>query len=256
MSESDKTLREAPSGARPSIRRWVRRIVVVFVAGCAMCFVLLVLHVKELSNTAQCGANVFELGHGMHAYLDKHGHFPPAHVDSPDGKRMHSWRILVTEDIGTMSPSPYRFEEPWDSQANTEYGDYRPRRYACPSDRVTQRNTRLTNYFVVEGPNTRFPGSATTTLSPLTPSNRKGRANSILVVEASGLNVEWLEPRDLTFDGMSFVLNDSQGTSISSPHPGGPFASMADGSVRSLKGIDPTVLRAMISYEAGQDDDD
>ena len=199
---------------------------------------------------------MFELGFGMHAYMDKHGHFPPAHVDSPDGRRVHSWRILVTEGWFTMSPAPYRFDEPWDSAANTEYGNYRPQQHACPSDRATQRNPRLTNYFVVEGRNTWFPGSRTTTLGPLTPTNRKGRANTILLVESGDLNVEWLEPRDLTFNGMSFVLDDSVRPSISSPHPEGPFACMADGTVRSLKGIAPEVLRAMMSYEAtGRGDD-
>ena len=51
-------------------------------------------------------------------YHDTHGHFPPAYVLGPDGKRWHSWRALILpyldEDLGRR----YRFDEPWNGPNN------------------------------------------------------------------------------------------------------------------------------------------
>ena len=53
---------------------------------------------------------------------------------------------------------------------------------------------------------------------------------------------------NFTFDEMSFVPNDPKRPSISSYHPDGPLVLMADGSTRSIKGIAPEVLRAMLQH--------
>ena len=155
--------------------------------------------------------------------------------------------MVVVRGIGNVY-SPFReydLNEAWDGPKNSAWRDRRPDFYACPCDPDSQRNRRLTNYFVVEGRNTAFPRSGTASLADV--EKTKGRSNTILVVEARGANIEWLEPRDLTFDGLNLTVNDPNLPSISGNHPNGPYAGMAEGSVRSLRGVSPEVLKGMLT---------
>jgi prepilin-type processing-associated H-X9-DG protein len=78
----------------------------------------------------------------------------------------------------------------------------------------------------------------------------ESRGNTILSVEGTGLDIEWLEPRDLEYDTMSFKLNDPERPGISSVHPRGANVSMADGSVRFLnQDISPEVLKSMLTVK-------
>jgi hypothetical protein len=72
-----------------------------------------------------------------------------------------------------------------------------------------------------------------------------------LVVEARGANIEWTEPRDLTYDGMSFVVNDPNALSISCAHPNGPYAVVGYGVLRDLHGDSPEVLKKMLTVRDG-----
>ncbi len=229
-----------------------RRILVVFglvvMTAIAVYGVSLLVHWRNKGLSVQCVCNSQFVGRCMLSYKEQYGHLPPAHVVASDGRLMHSWRILVSEHFMPTDPDPYDFKEPWDSVNNTRFGDYRPEWFACPNDSVTWRNRRLTNYFVVTGRNTPFP-DAGTTVGP------RGASNTILMVEARDLDIEWLEPRDLAFDRMSFIPNDPKRPSISSHHADGPFVLMADWSVRSIKGIDPGVLRRMLEYHPDEEDD-
>ena len=94
------------------------------------------------------------------------------------------------------------------------------------------------------GNNTAFPGSKPLSLNAIRKS--KGLGNTVLVVEATGMDVQWLEPRDVTFDGTGLVVGDRGCAGISSHHPQGPYACMSDGSVRSLNGIAPSVLKSLV----------
>jgi prepilin-type processing-associated H-X9-DG protein len=193
----------------------------------------------------ECNGHLSGLGGALFQYQQRTGHLPPGFVTAPDGARMHSWRALAAEELGTnyKFPSPYNLDEPWNGPNNSKLGDARPRGYACPSDPNSQLNRRLTNYFVIDGTDTAFPGSRTKAgVRPGDPS----LSNTILFAEASRLNIEWLEPRDLEYGTMSFALNDPTRPGISSVHPQGANACMADGSVRFLHNISPEVLRGML----------
>ena len=222
---------------------------VLLILGMSVGSAFLVMYARTRAAMTICRANLSQLGHRMGAFRDEFGHLPPAHVVAPNGSRLHGWRILVTKYIDPdFSSCSYDFTEPWDSAKNQRVRDRRPNFFACPSDPVTQEERRLTNYFVVTGSDTPFPDSETT-------AGPKGSSNTILMVEASNLSIEWLEPRDLKFDGMSLVPDDARRPSISSHHSAGPFVVMADGSTRSIKGIAPEVLRAMLQYQPDSVDD-
>jgi hypothetical protein len=205
------------------------------------------IRARALAVESNCESNCKGIVVNSLDYEELKKHLPPAHVDGADGVRMHSWRAVVTADCG-VKPSytfPYDFCEPWNGPNNSKLRYNRNNHlYACPSTPAAERNSGLTNYFVVEGTTTAFPGTNTVSLNT---QYVRGRSDTILIVEAHGLGIEWLEPRDLDYNTMSFLLNDTKSPSISSPHPHGPHACMADGSIRSLRDVSPGVLKAMMN---------
>jgi hypothetical protein len=54
--------------------------------------------------------------------------------------------------------------------------------------------------------------------------NRDDPASTLVVVEAMKSQINWMEPRDLEWDRMSFRLNDHSRPSISSEHHYGSYS--------------------------------
>ena len=107
----------------------------------------------------------------------------------------------------------------------------------------------MTNYVVVVGDQTAFPGHRTTKLADI----EDGAENTILLVEIGNSDIHWMEPRDLDFDTLSFIVNDPHRPGISSPHPCGPGVSFADGAgIRLAESLRPKTLQALITI-SGQE---
>jgi prepilin-type processing-associated H-X9-DG protein len=88
---------------------------------------------------------------------------------------------------------------------------------------------------------------------------KDGLSNTIMVAECAGVGINWLEPRDLKTDEMTFHINhvgsDGQPgkSDISSAHYGTANVLFCDGSVRSLSnGLDPKVLEALLTIDGGE----
>lgn len=177
-------------------------------------------------------------------YTDSNGHYPPAYQLGPDGRPWHSWRVLVLPYIeGDAIFKRYRFDEPWDGPNNRTLADLRPRTFGFPVDR--DRVSHVANYLAVVGPETLWAGE-----KPLRGLPPDGASDTILFVENSGLDVHWMEPRDLTFADMSFELQRPDGVSSVYSTPG---VAMADGSVRSLgPKLTPEALRALLTADGGE----
>jgi hypothetical protein len=183
----------------------------------------------------------------MSEYRAEHGHFPPAYIADASGRPLHSWRVLLLEYIAPDVFNAYDFKEPWNGPNNRKLADRMPRCYACPNDRDPER-TRLTSYIVVVGRATAFPGS-----KPISEKDiRDDKSQTLLVAEVAGSDIHWMEPRDLSLDGMSFRLNDPSRPSISSHDLTGPGVIFADGSRDRLgESISPTTLKAMVTIDGG-----
>ncbi len=194
------------------------------------------------SDSFTCNGHMSYLSVVLHRYHEKHGQLPPAYVLGPDGKPWHSWRILILRDgacDGAEVAADYRFDEPWDGPNNRKLHTRMPKYYACPGDRAALAAGR-TNYFVVVGPGTVFPGAKPAKFADITrPHNQ-----TILIVEAVGQDINWLEPRDLSFDNMNFETDARKAPTISSKHKY-PQAAFVDGSRRYLNDISPFELRQM-----------
>ena len=103
------------------------------------------------------------------------------------------------------------------------------------------------------------PGSFSAGTRSIVPHDIKdGAANTLAVVEASGLNVVWTEPRDFDVARQPVGVNlkglgrtDSPGL-MSSYHQAGAQGAFADGSVRFInENIDPRVLKALTTIDSG-----
>ena len=119
--------------------------------------------------------------------------------------------------------------------------------YKCPSD--DDPNSLATNYMVVTGPNTMFEGAEGCKISQIV----DGTSNTIMIVEVTGQNTHWSEPRDLDIRQFQGRINAGGANELGSRHRGGAQVSMADASVQFMsESVDPQMLRQMVDPNDAQ----
>jgi len=214
---------------------------------------------REAARRSQCSNNMKQIVLGLHGYHDAHGCFPPAYVAGPDGTPWHSWRVLILPYADEpILYDRYDFKEPWNGPNNRKLAGERPYCYACPSDPARLEST-TTDYAAVVGPRAAWAGSEPRKLDDF----RDGTDSTILVVETTGSGIDWMEPRDLSFDDARTGIRPPGQAGISSHHmrhhgyfyhdePGGANVAMADGSVDFLpERITPATVEAMLTIDSG-----
>lgn len=185
--------------------------------------------------------NLKQIGLGLQVYADIHGCFPPAYIADENGKPMHSWRVLLLPYIEQKALyDQYDFREPWDGQHNRLLADKMPYVYRCWADPTL--STCSTNYVAVTGTTTGWPGTRPTALSDF----KDSTAYALAVVEVAGLDVNWMEPRDLPFEDLKNGVNPKGASGVSSWHAGGAWSLFFDGRALWLDGTtSPTSLKAL-----------
>jgi prepilin-type processing-associated H-X9-DG protein len=168
--------------------------------------------------------------------------YPPAYVADEDGKPMHSWRVLLLPLFGdpelTSLYEQYDFDEPWDGPNNRRLAAQAPDIFRCPSDEGAAGQT---NYVAVVGEETIWPGARPVSYHEMLAGD--GHLGTIAVVEATGLNINWLEPRDLPFEEAA----------PSSKHSSRINAAFCDGRVLPLPpDMKPETLRALLTRNGGE----
>jgi prepilin-type processing-associated H-X9-DG protein len=224
----------------------------------ALCFPTIEV-LGEVEPRIRCQNQLKQIAFALCNYHEAFGCFPPAYVAGPDGKPWHSWRVLILpfleqEDLYEQ----YDFHEPWNGPSNSKLAREIPALYRCPSDSDSD-NTPNTNYVAVVGPRAAWTGSEPRTLGEF----RDGTNSTIMIGEAAGAGIHWMEPRDLSFDDARKGINLPGAVSISSHHVRryGHFyhdepranVAMADGSVRALpERTTPATLKAMLTIDGGE----
>ncbi len=182
---------------------------------------------REAARRVQCQYNLKQIGVALHSYEQANGAFPPAVFTDDRGKPTKSWRVAILPYIGESDLyHNYHSKQPWDSPQNRALGNIPLTDFRCPSD--PDATSTETNYVRIVGKDTvgGEPNEAVK-ISDIT----AGTSHAIMVVEVSGLNINWEEPRDLTVE--EFVDMVAKGRA--SHHSGGFNALMADGSVHFIK---------------------
>ena len=210
---------------------------------------------REAARRCSCTNNLKQIGLALHNYHEAHGSFPPAFIPDENGKPKHSWRVLILPFMECQQLyDEYRFDEPWNSEHNMALAARMPFEFRCPSDPAAA-SPGITSYAMLVGPHAFSDGPTARRLSEIT----DGTAHTIMVAEAAGAGINWLEPRDLNVDKMTFHIQHlwreqrANSADISSAHPVVANVLFCDGSVRCLSNdIAPEVLKAMTTIDGGE----
>ena len=196
---------------------------------------------REAARRAQCQYNLKQIGVALHCYEQANGAFPPAVFTDDRGKPTKSWRVAILPYIGQSDLyHSYHSKQPWDASQNRAVGNTPLDIFRCPSDSGATANPTETNYMRIVGKDTvgGEPNEAVK-ISDIT----AGTSYAILVVEVSGLNIHWEEPRDLTAEEFMNMVAKRR----VSHHSGGFNVLMADGSVHFIEyTVVPKALRSML----------
>jgi type II secretory pathway pseudopilin PulG len=178
---------------------WIEYVAVFGIMG--LLIILLLPAVQSARGAAQrsmCMSNLKQIQLAILNHESAKGTMPPAYVADANGKPMHSWRVLILPFLGeTALYAKYNFNEPWNGPNNSKLASQIPDVYRCPSH-STASNTTGTDchYFAMVDPASGWPGAAGRPIRQF----RDGTSKTIMVIEASGLGINWMEPRDLTMN--------------------------------------------------------
>jgi hypothetical protein len=182
------------------------------------------LRAKQLRGA--CADNLERIGLALKAYEEAHGCLPPAYFADANGKPMHSWRVIILPYLGAAERqlhAGYDYSKPWDAPENAMVLRQMPAVYACPAD-SNALSMKETNYMVVVGSGTMFPGNSSRRRYEVTDS----WDNTILVVEIASRGVAWTEPKDLDFAALNLTVNDGSRRSIGGNHEEGANVLLGD----------------------------
>lgn len=208
----------------------------------------IVQKIQQRSAQTQCMNNLSRIARALSTYAATHGAYPPAVTYDKDGKPMHSWRVLILQELGEYDThNKYKFDEPWDSPDNsTLVGTQCPRVFISPA-RPDHQYAAESSYFLVVGDGTIFPS----TTPPLTPSQiRDGQDNTLIVVEAQNTSHVWTEPIDVDFRNLKGTANS---VGIGGTHTQGFTAGFADGTSAWIPNDTPTEqIRSLITVNGNE----
>ncbi|HVJ66699.1 MAG TPA: DUF1559 domain-containing protein [Caulifigura sp.] len=210
--------------------------------------------VREAQESAwqtMCRGRLGKLQLALINYHEVYGSLPPAYIADADGTPMHSWRVLILPFLDARGEyASYRFDEPWDSLHNRTIAESPVKEhFRCPSRRW-KPDAPTTDYVVVMGEGTAFPGAAPIKLEEI----KDGLPETILVTEIVNSRIHWMEPRDLDFRTMSFEVNDGRRPSVSGPHLEGPGVVFGDRitAYRLKKTLRPETLKGLLTIAGGE----
>lgn len=197
------------------------------------------------SQARTCAKNMGLIADAISAYVADHGSYPPAYSVDATGKPLHSWRVLILPYLGyPQLYSQIDLTRPWDSPENAALAAQMPREYRCPADQ--DLNAVETSYLGICGTGHQcfFEQDHPRLKSELT----DGAALTVMITEATGMGIHWMQPRDL--DAAEFVgWNNSSYRGAGSMHPDLRFLVItADGKVWSLSpSASSEELRALVT---------
>lgn len=202
-----------------------------------------------------CHGNLSQLRLALLNYHDEFKRLPP----TAGGQPAASWRVRVLPWIDRAPLyNAYDFGKNWDEPPNAKHLLKEIRELQCPSliRRHDEQGRYFSSYIAPVGPQTVFGLTESRRLEDIP----DGPSNTLLLVEACGLEILWTDPRDFDVTRGPVGINlkgrgqtDSPGL-LSSYHRGGANVLMADGSVRFLsEKIDPAVLDALLTADGGDD---
>lgn len=195
----------------------------------------------------RCRNNLSSIGLALQLYHEHHGCYPLAYVVDTEGRRLHSWRVLILPELGHQElQRRYRFDEPWDGPHNRQMIPEMPPVFGCPAD--TSRPRGQTNYVAVVGPMTIWPNEYSATQRNIT----DGLDNTFHVVENNDLHITWTEPSDLSFNDVKVRVDAKEPPGVSNSHENRGHALFADGHIRLVNpSINGDIFKMLCTIASG-----
>ncbi len=205
----------------------------------------------ESRSRIRCLQNLQNIGLAIHSYYTKYGCFPPAYTVDKQGRRMHSWRVLILEFLDHDLYTQYDLSRPWNSPANLAVAKKMKKDgpYFCPSQEV--EDPSWTSYVMPVGRSAFSSGPTGRKSTEIT----DGLSNTIMVIEMSPSGILWTSPYDLNVAEMSFKAGDVDHPGLRG-HSGGANALAGDGAVRFFRNTssaDEARLKAFITINGKED---
>ncbi len=211
--------------------------------------------VREAARRTDCKNRIRQIAIAMHNWHDAFGRLPDMAIS--DGTNpTRSWRVeLLPFMEGDSTRQKYRDDRRWDDAENLPVAQTNLQDLRCPSVKHAQNQhdefgRYFTHYLAVTGPNTIFANGKGMNLDDI--ANGDGTTKTLLLVEASGRNIVWTEPRDADTAVQPIGINLLGNSVYDSPsllstyHPAGANIAFADASTFTVpKKIDPKILKAL-----------
>lgn len=181
---------------------------------------------REASRLECCVANLARIARALRSYRAENGRYPPVITSDPDGRPMHSWRVLILPYLGeTELYEQYDIKEPWSSPKNMKLATRIPRVFRCPTEGYGE-NVTETNYVALSGHGTAWSENIGAD------SGKECRPEQlILLIEVTQSGVCWTEPRDSAPDDNSAANTAPSHPRFGSQHPMLGHVVCADGIV-------------------------
>ncbi len=182
-----------------------------------------------------------EIGLAMHNYHAMNNCFPPAFVQSEDGKPLLSWRVLILPLLGhEQLYKEFHLNESWDSPHNKPLLAKMPKTYA-PGASAKAADSTLFKIFVGSGALFEAGGTAAS-LADVT----DGTSNTLMAVQSSD-PVPWTKPEEISFDPAKPLPK------LAGPLKGGVLALLADGSTRFISDrAKPELVKCAVTRAGGE----
>lgn len=245
----------ACDGYAKQIRRGLK--IAVYCAGLFIVIAVLAppaLSVRNAGKRTQCKNNMKQIGLAMHNFADIYKTFPPA----ASGEQPTSWRVQILPMVDHVQLfNEYDQTVAWNQPPNSRLALIETPMYRCPSSFFPKDATGrgFTDYAMPTGPGTIGANLAGTRIGEIA----DGTSNTLMIVEASGAQIIWTEPRDVDVAAQPAGINLNGNKPghpagwLSSYHKGGTHVLLADGSVRFLSvTTDPAVLKKLVTIDGGE----
>ena len=206
----------------------------------------LVLGARNNAMRSRSKLNLSMIGLALHNYHDVHGQLPPAYTVGRDGKKLHSWRVLILPYVEQAPLYDHiRLNEPWDSPHNRRLGEQMPDIYRS----TNSSDSTSTSYLAISGKRSAFSGGKSNKFRDMT----DGTEKTLMVVEAFGKQIHWMQPDDVSPEEfLKMVENAGESDTL---YPSGWLGLFADGSIRIHKaGMDRKTLNGMLIRNDGSAD--
>lgn len=254
------------TGLRKLSQRRPRLAALIFsmVVFLGACLLMPVLNRHSSPPTITCKNNLKAIGVAVYNYESEFGQFPATFIRAASEPE-RSWRVNLLPYLDQQGlRDKYNDSDRWNGPLNSQLSRRCSYSYRCETHRFGKDSQPLkqdgtlwevTDYAMVAGPHG-FGSPSGRRASDFT----DGMSNSIAFVEVSGRMIPWLKPEDVEPTPEALGVNlpgSSAGRSrgvLSSYHPDGAFALLADGSVRFInEGIAAKTLQAILTVDGSDD---